>query len=90
MVMSLLLTAIWASLAALSGRVPAHLQGELFWGLVLTGIPLLGVQTFLLGPWWGLGLLLAGILFLRWPGTEAEGPSGQAPHGDPPKLPPGE
>ncbi len=67
MPLSLTLACLWALCAAFISMLPHvwHWRGA--WMLIATGIPLLGYVTVQMGPWWGLGVMLAGASVLRWP-----------------------
>lgn len=67
MPLSLTLACLWAITACLIGLGPQRYHWPAAWALIATGIPLLGFVTWQMGPWWGLGLLLAGASILRWP-----------------------
>ncbi|MDK3017979.1 DUF2484 family protein [Pseudodonghicola flavimaris] len=68
MSLSLILVCLWAVLANLLAMRPSRdNHWRLAYGLIATGIPLLGYVTWQMGPWVGLVLLLAGISVLRWP-----------------------
>lgn len=68
MTLSLTLACIWILLANVLALLPSR---DNHWSraylLIVLGIPLLGFVTYENGPWWGLGLLLAGMSILRWP-----------------------
>jgi hypothetical protein len=67
MPLSLTLACLWVFSAALISMLPGvwHWRGA--WALIAAGIPLLGYVTMQMGPWWGLGVMLAGASVLRWP-----------------------
>lgn len=67
MPLSLTLAAAWAVAASLIGLGPERFHWPAAWGLIALGIPILGFVTLQAGPWWGLGVLLAGMSILRWP-----------------------
>lgn len=67
MPLSLTLASLWALIACLIGLGPQRFHWPAAWGLIATGIPLVGYVTWQAGPWWGLGVLLAGVSILRWP-----------------------
>ncbi|MBO6602630.1 MAG: DUF2484 family protein [Roseicyclus sp.] len=67
MPISLTLACLWAVIACLIGLGPQRYHWPAVWALIATGIPLLGFVTWQLGPWWGLGVLVAGASILRWP-----------------------
>lgn len=68
MSLSLLLALAWVIIANVLAMIPSR---DNHWTrayvLIALGIPLLGYVTYENGPWWGLGLLLAGMSILRWP-----------------------
>lgn len=68
MSLSLLLALAWVIIANVLAMIPSK---DNHWTrayvLIALGIPLLGYVTYENGPWWGLGLLLAGMSILRWP-----------------------
>lgn len=68
MTLSLTLAALWALLANLLAMLPSkdnHWRRA--YALIAIGIPLLGYVVYENGPWWGLGVLCAGMSILRWP-----------------------
>ncbi|QBY00951.1 DUF2484 family protein [Rhodophyticola sp. CCM32] len=67
MPLSLTLACLWAVIACLIGLGPQRYHWPAAWLLIATGIPLLGYLTWQLGPWWGLGAMVAGASVLRWP-----------------------
>ena len=65
---SLILAALWAVTANLIALVPSkRAHWPQAYALIAVGIPILGYVTYENGPWWGLGVLLAGASILRWP-----------------------
>ncbi|EBA14344.1 hypothetical protein RSK20926_15872 [Roseobacter sp. SK209-2-6] len=68
MTLSLTLVALWAVIANLLAMLPSK---DNHWRrayvLVAIGIPLLGFVVYEHGPWWGLGVLVAGMSVLRYP-----------------------
>ncbi|OIQ44382.1 MAG: hypothetical protein BM558_08140 [Roseobacter sp. MedPE-SW] len=68
MTVSLTMAAVWALLANLLAMLPSK---DNHWRrayvLMAIGIPLLGYVVYENGPWWGLGVLCAGMSVLRWP-----------------------
>ncbi|WP_293576839.1 DUF2484 family protein [Phaeobacter sp.] len=68
MTLSLFLACIWAVAANVLAMIPSR---DNHWTrayvLIALGIPLLGFVTYENGPWWGLGVLFAGMSMLRWP-----------------------
>ncbi len=65
---SLILAALWALAANVLAMLPSrdnHWRSA--YGLIATGIPILGYVTYQNGPWIGLAVLLAGMSVLRWP-----------------------
>ena len=64
---SLVLACVWGLVACGFGMGPRRFHIPAAWGLIITGIPLLGFVTYQNGPFWGLLLLLAGASVLRWP-----------------------
>lgn len=68
MTLSMILAAIWALVANLLAMVPSrdnHWRRAYF--LICIGIPILGYVAYENGPWWGFGVLCAGMSVLRWP-----------------------
>ena len=68
MTTSLILACLWAVAANLIALVPSkRAHWPQAYVLIAIGIPILGYVTYENGPWWGLGVLLAGASILRWP-----------------------
>lgn len=68
MTLSLILAALWALAANFLGMLPSRdNHWRRAYGLILTGLPILGYVTYENGLWWGLGVLCAGMSVLRWP-----------------------
>ena len=67
MPVSLTLACLWVLGASLAGALPKRFHWPCAWGLVVTGIPLLGFITLQAGPVWGLLALAGGASILRWP-----------------------
>lgn len=67
MPLSLTLASLWGVIACLLGLAPRRIHWPAAFGLIATGIPILGYVTWQVGPWWGLALLAAGVSILRWP-----------------------
>jgi len=67
MPISLTLASLWALIACMLGLAPRRFHWPAAIALISTGIPLLGLVTWQMGPWWGLALLAAGVSVLRWP-----------------------
>lgn len=68
MTLSLTLAAIWALAANLLAVLPSRdNHWRRAYALIAVGIPILGYVTYENGPWWGLGVLIAGMSVLRWP-----------------------
>ena len=67
MPVSLTLVCLWVLAAALAGSLPRRFHWPCAWGLIVTGIPLLGFVTFQAGPVWGVLALACGASVLRWP-----------------------
>ena len=68
MTTSLALACVWALAANVLAMLPSrdnHWQRAYI--LIALGVPLLGYVTYENGPWWGLGVLIAGMSVLRWP-----------------------
>lgn len=58
----------WFIIANLGAMLPSRDHHWWFaYGLIAVGIPLLGLVTYVAGPWVGLAILLAGASVLRWP-----------------------
>ena len=73
MPMSLILACLWALIAGLVGMGPRRYHWPAAWGLIATGIPILGSVTWQMGPVWGLVVLFSGASVLRWPLLRAIG-----------------
>ncbi|MCT4683288.1 MAG: DUF2484 family protein [Roseicyclus sp.] len=67
MPLSLTLACLWIVAACAAGMAPARYHWPAAWTLIATGIPLLGLVTFAMGPVWGLLVMAAGASVLRWP-----------------------
>jgi hypothetical protein len=67
MPLSLTLACLWIVAACAAGMAPARYHWSAAWTLIATGIPLLGLVTFAMGPVWGLLVMAAGASVLRWP-----------------------
>lgn len=68
MSLSLILACLWAVVANLLAMLPSRdNHWRRAWGLIATGIPVLGYVTYENGPWVGLLVLGAGVSLLRWP-----------------------
>ncbi|GAA5067240.1 DUF2484 family protein [Roseibacterium beibuensis] len=67
MPLAFILACLWALTACLAGMMPTRFHWPAAWVLIATGIPLLGLVTVSMGPWWGLGVMAAGVSVLRWP-----------------------
>lgn len=68
MTLSLILACLWAVVANLLAMLPSRdNHWRLAYGLIGSGIPLLGFVTLQNGPWIGLLVLGAGMSVLRWP-----------------------
>ncbi|MEM9319220.1 MAG: DUF2484 family protein [Pseudomonadota bacterium] len=67
MPLSLALACIWAVVACGVAIGPERFHWPAAWGLIGLGIPITGYVTHQMGPWWGLGVLIAGASVLRWP-----------------------
>lgn len=68
MIVSLTLACLWLIVANVIAMTPSrdhHWRAA--YGLIVVGIPLLGLVTWQAGPIWGLLLLAAGASVLRWP-----------------------
>lgn len=61
------LLCVWALVGCLVGMGPQRWHWPAAWALIATGIPLLGLVTLQMGPWWGMAALVAGASLLRWP-----------------------
>lgn len=71
MPLPLTLACIWGLSACLVGLGPQRFHWPAAVILIATGIPLLGYVTWQMGPWWGMGLFVAGASVLRWPMVRA-------------------
>lgn len=71
MPLSLFLAGVWLLVACGVNGAPLRLRSPVSWGLIVTGIPLLGIVTLQLGPVAGLGGLALGVLLIRRPGQAA-------------------
>lgn len=67
MPLSLTLAALWVVVACAAGMAPQRFHWPAAWALIATGIPILGLVTFAMGPAFGLIALVAGASILRWP-----------------------
>ncbi|NKX43859.1 DUF2484 family protein [Roseicyclus persicicus] len=67
MPVALTLVCLWIVCAGVAGLSPSRYHWPAAWVLIATGIPLLGLLTFTMGPVWGLIGLAAGVSILRWP-----------------------
>ena len=68
MTLSLILACLWALAANFLAMLPSRdNHWRRAYALIAIGIPILGYVTYQNGPWWGLGVLLAGMSVLRWP-----------------------
>lgn len=67
MPLSLILACLWVVVACLIGMGPSKFHWPAAWTLIALGIPLLGYITLQMGPWWGIGVGIAGASILRWP-----------------------
>jgi hypothetical protein len=67
MPLSLILACLWAVIAFVAAMMPERYHWPAAWGLIATGIPILGFVTFEAGPVWGMLCLVAGASVLRWP-----------------------
>jgi len=67
MSMSLVLACLWAVVASAFGMLPERHHWRAAYGLIATGIPLVGFVTYQNGPVWGFLALAAGASVLRWP-----------------------
>lgn len=64
---SLITACVWALVACAIAMGPRRFHIPAAWGLIISGIPLLGWVTYQTGPVWGIMILLAGMSLLRWP-----------------------
>lgn len=65
---SLVAALVWLVAANVLAMLPSkRSHWPQAWGLIATGIPLLGWVTYENGPWIGLLGLAAGMSVLRWP-----------------------
>ncbi|UXU74897.1 MULTISPECIES: DUF2484 family protein [unclassified Paracoccus (in: a-proteobacteria)] len=69
---------LWGICACLLPRVSARKRSAMLWGLVLTGVPVLGWLTYLLGPVFGVLFLSLGLSLLVWPPFGGRGRRGDA------------
>ena len=68
MTLSLILLFVWALAANLLAMLPSRdNHWRRAYGLIATGVPLLGYVTYENGPVIGLLALAAGVSVLRWP-----------------------
>lgn len=67
MAISVILVCLWVVAASVAGTLPKRLHWPCAWGLIVTGIPLLGFITLQAGPVWGLLAMAGGASILRWP-----------------------
>lgn len=67
MPLSIFMVLIWFILAHRAEAVPPRYHWPLAWGLIATGIPLLGMLTMQFGPIAGLVCLGLGACLFRWP-----------------------
>lgn len=58
---------LWVVAACLAGMAPQRYHWPAAWVLIGTGIPLLGLLTASMGPFFGLIALAGGASILRWP-----------------------
>ncbi|WP_226781897.1 DUF2484 family protein [Oceaniglobus trochenteri] len=65
---SLILTCLWFVIANVGAILPSrHSHWPLAWGLIATGIPILGYVCLQHGPWIALLVMAGGMSVLRWP-----------------------
>lgn len=65
---SVLLACLWAVTATLIAMLPSRdKHWRAAYGLIGSGIPILGWVSYQNGPWVGLIVLAAGASILRWP-----------------------
>lgn len=65
---SILAAFLWAVTASLIAMLPSRdRHWRAAYGLIASGIPILGWVTYQNGPWIGLIVLAAGTSILRWP-----------------------
>ena len=67
MALSMMLAVIWVIAACLAGMAPQRYHWPSAWALIATGIPILGLVTLAMGPFWGLAGMAMGAMVLRWP-----------------------
>ena len=67
MPLAFVMVCLWILAACIAGMAPRRYHWPAAWVLIGTGIPLLGLVTFTMGPVWGLIALAAGASILRWP-----------------------
>ncbi|ARE40036.1 UDP-N-acetylenolpyruvoylglucosamine reductase [Rhodovulum sp. P5] len=67
MTLSLILACVWVVVASVIAAMPERIHWPAAYGLIATGIPLVGYVTYQNGPVWGLIALAAGVSVLRWP-----------------------
>jgi hypothetical protein len=65
--LSLILACLWAITAFFAALMPQRYHWPAAWGLIATGIPMLGFVTWQMGPVWGLICFAGGASVLRWP-----------------------
>lgn len=64
---AIILALVWAVVASACGFLPRRMHWPAAWVLIVTGIPILGLVTWKVGPLAGLVALAAGASVLRWP-----------------------
>lgn len=62
-----LLLALWVLAVNLVVLLPYHRRQQAGWGLIVLGVPLVGLATWQHGPIVGLLVMGLGIAMLRWP-----------------------
>ena len=67
MPLSLLLSCAWIILATCVALGPRRFHWPAAGVLIALGMPMVGFVTYQMGPWWGLGILMACASILRWP-----------------------
>lgn len=62
---ALIAAVIWTCLTCLARLGPPRWRQAVFWGVVMSGVPVLGWLTFAFGPGVGVATLALGLLLVR-------------------------